>query len=903
MRWIGDLAFRLRALFAPSAMERELDDEMRFHLDMETEKLVARGMTPDEAQRAALRSFGNVTRQKDQARAAWGLNLVSDTRADVRLALRQLKRSPGFAAAAIVTLALGLGANAAIFGVARGALLQSPEVVEPDRLAAVYTTCRRGFPKCSSSWPDLVDYRTRSRTLADLAAYSTVPLNVGEPGSARLASGLLVTGNYFGLLGARVQLGRPILPEDDRLRSPEQVVVLSHELWRDVYASDPAVIGRTVRLNEAPYVVVGVATEGFRGLNLSVRPDVFLPIHSGPALGPAIGAASRESVREARGARWVGTAIGRLVDGATVAQVRDEMDGIAFQLGEQYPDDRAAMDGMRGITVDALPGYILPVGDEATLRRFVFMLIGVVVFSLLMASANLANLLLARATSRGKEIGVRLAIGAGRARLVRQLLTESLVLSALGCIAGVLVAHVMLGLISAFELPGGVVIGDLGVGIDQTVLLFAGVLSVLTALAFGLAPALQATRLNLVHSIKGEWSGRRGGDSHLRRALVALQVGLCLILLVGSGLFIRTLNNSLRTDLGFEPEGVAAARFNLSLLRYSEDEAVAFVDEALRQVRAIGGVQSASMGSLVPFQAGGFRGTFADVHGYELAPDEEVRVDFILTRPGYFETLGLPVIAGRALGVGDVEDSKPVAVINRYMAERYWPGGEAVGGVFTVWDEFDVEVVGVAENALWQTVGEEPTPFVFFSLPQAPSFSTDFLTLIARTDGDAAAMLPAIRERIAAVEPNLSLTFAGTMDDMVARVLMPQRMGMALLSMFGALALILAAVGIYGVVSYSVRRQARDIGIRIAIGANSGEILRGVVLGMVTPVVAGLLIGAVAALGLARTLESFMFEVRPGDPLTFAAIGILLGAVSLVATLVPARWASRLDPMKVLRVE
>ena len=905
MRWITDLRFRLMAAIRPRKMERELREEIEFHLDMETRKYLERGLAEDEARRRALRTFGALERQKAWVRWSWGIGLVQDLNADLRLVLRQLRRNPGFTTTAVLTLSLGIGANTAMFSIADQALLRRPPVLEPQRLAAVYTTCRRGFPKCSSSYPDYLDYRDRSRTFADLAAYSSVPLNVGdEEAGARLATGLLVTGNYFGLLGAQPSLGRLIQPADNLRGASVQAVVLSYGLWQSAFGGDASILGRSVRLNGAPYEVVGVGPKGFRGLDLGLQPDMWIPLFSAPALGPGVGAASGEGVLESRGTRWIGTLIGRLAPGATLSQARSEMDAIAAALGEEFPEARAAIGGPRGITVDAAARYLLPLGSEATLRRFVLVLLGVVGFSLLIAVANLANLLLARATARVKEIGIRLAVGAGRGRLIRQLLVESGVVALSGGVMGLLVARGMVVLLGAFDLPGGVAIGDLAVEPDVRVLLFAFALSLITAVAFGLVPALQATRLDLVNSLKGVWSLRGTRVGHLRKGLVSVQVALCLILLVGSGLFLRSLRNSLSFDLGFRPAGAAVARFNLSLLRYSEDEGTAFVEDVQRRVRALPDVRAASVATLVPFQAGGFLGTFAEIEGYDPAADEEIRVDCVLVEPGYFEALGIPVLGGRAIDEDDVEGAPPVMVVNRQMAERYWPGRRALGGVVRLSGSGTAfRVVGVVENPTWQAVGEAATPFVFLPLRQSPSSVTRFLTLVAGTGRSPDLLLPQLRSVLREADPGLSLTYLRTMDDQVGLALMPERLGSVLLTMFGVLALVLASIGIYGVVSYGVRRQARDIGIRIALGATAPSIVRTVVTSIAAPILAGLILGGAVALLLSRTVESFMFGVPPHDPLVFGAIASLLVAVALVATLIPASRAARLDPMRVLITE
>jgi len=902
---ISDLMFRLRALLFPRTLERDMDEEMAFHLDMETRKYVRQGMSEAAARRRALRRFGSVAREKERAREAWGISLATELLADGRYTLRQLRRNPGFAAAVLVTLALGIGANTAVFSIADRALLRRPPVREPERLAAVYTSCRRGFPKCSSSYPDFLDYRDRSRAFTDMAGYSSVPLIVGDGRASRLERGEVVTANYFTLLGAVPALGRLIQPDDGRRDQPAQVVVVSHEFWRDAMGADSAVVGSTVRLNGAPFTIVGVAARGFHGLELSQEPAIWLPMVTGLVLGESAGAVSDPHVFDERDSRWIGTLIGRLAPDASIARAQAEMDAVAAQLGEAFPEERASVDGVRGITVDPVGSYILPVLASSDLRQFVWLLSGVVGFTLLLAAANVANLLLARASARTREIAVRLAIGAGRGRLLRQLATESLVLALLGGAAGLLVATAILYLLERFELPGGVAIGGLGVGLDATVLAFAVGLCVLTATLFGLLPALGTVRQDLVVAIKGESQSHRAGrQTRLRQALVGVQVALCVVLLVGSGLFIRTLRNALRSDLGFEPHGAVAARFNLGLLQYGPERTMGFVNDLLQRVRAAPGVRAAAVGTLVPFQGGGFRGTFAEISGYEPAPDEEIRFDYLAVSPSYVDALGMRVVDGRAIDDRDIEGSRPVAVINRLAAERYWPNVSAVGGVMTLAQQIEVEVIGVVDDPTWAQVGEAHTPYVFLSMAQVPSLASgSFLTLVARTDRNAVGLVPLIRDRFQSVEATLPLTFLRPVDDMVGDAVMPQRMGTTVLSIFAALALVLAAVGIYGVVGYTIARRSREIGIRIAIGASRARIVLGIVLEMALPVLAGVTAGALIALLLGRTVQVFLYQVRPADPVTFATITLMLVLVTVAAAALPARRAARMDPVRVLGAE
>ncbi|MCG8469539.1 MAG: ABC transporter permease, partial [Gemmatimonadetes bacterium] len=874
MRWFQRLTFRIRSLLTPGRMERELRDEMRFHIEMETDKLTREGHAPEVAARLAEQRFGARARQRDRARWSWGPSLIRDATADSRLVWRQMRRNPGFAIGVIATLALAIGVNTAIFGIADRALLRAPPVLEPDRLAAIYTTCRRGATQCSSSYPDYEDYRDMSSSFEDMAAYSSVPLNVGDVGTARLATGILVTGNYFDVVGVRPAEGRLIQPADDRAGGGELVAVLGHGFWRDALGAPANVVGQDIRLNETRFTVIGIGPPDFHGLNLTAQADLWIPLTAVQALGPGVGGAADIDVLRERRARWIGTVVGRLSAGTPLARAAAEMDAIAARLGEEYPDERAAVDGVRGITVDPIGAYILPLGNEETLRQFVSLLVGVVGLTLLLAAANLANLFLARATARGQEIGVRVAIGAGRERVVRQLVTESLVLSLIGAGAGLLVAQGVIATVRDFDLPGGVAIASLGIGLDPRALGFAILLAVLTALLFGLMPALHASRRDVVAAVKGTSLGRRG-QAPLRKTLVAVQIALCLVLLVGSGLFLKTLRNSLDADLGFEPRGAIAARFNLSLLGYTEERAQGFVDELLAGVRALPGVGHASLGTMVPFQGAGFRGTFADIEGYVPAPDEEIRVDWVVVDQDYFASIGTRLVEGREFNRNDRADAPAVVIVNEHMARMYWGGRSPLGARIQVLGT-ELEVVGVSEDASWLEVNEDARPFVFVPQAQFQTAAQSFLTLVARTDGDPEALLPAIRARFEAADPNLSLTFLRTLKDQVGIALMPQRMGTVLLTLLGALALTLATIGVFAVVSYTVRRRARDIGIRIAVGATEQRIVRSVLGEMALPVVGGLGLGAAVALGLSGTVEAFMYEVAPTDPVTFAAIALLL---------------------------
>ncbi|MCH7565739.1 MAG: ABC transporter permease, partial [Gemmatimonadetes bacterium] len=707
-----------------------------------------------------------------------------------------------------------------------------------------------------------------------------------------------VTGNYFEMLGIAPAFGRLIQPEDDGLRAGVAVVVLSHTFWRDHFQADADIVGRTVRLNGSPFTVVGVSPVGFTGMSLSVRPDLWIPMQAGALLGT--GSIADPDVWEQRGHRWIGRLIARLEPGSTVEQARAEMLAISAQLAEEDPEAR----GPRSVTVDALPGYVLPVGSEADMTRFVWLLSGIVGLTLLLACANVANLLLARASTRAREVGVRLALGAGRGRLVRQLLTESFLLAVLGGAAGLVVALGALALMDTVQLPGGVSIGMLGIELNTGMLAVTFIIAAVTGVMFGLAPAIHATRPDLSSALKGE--PRREGAGRgmgLRKSLVAVQVALCLVLLAGSGLFLRTLQKGLSVDLGIDSEKVALARLPLNLLNYTPEQALAFTDALHARARALPGVTAAGLSTRVPLQQGGALGFFFEVDGYQPAPDEELRVDLVLVTPGYFESLGLPIRQGRTFDASDDEGRSDVTIVSRSMANAYWPDGQAVGGTMRIGGQ-PAEVVGVVDDVTWNSLADEVTSYAFVPLAQSPAQAArSFITLSVRTNGDPQSLLPLIRSEVEALERDLPITVLQTMRDHVNRAMTTQRMGAALLSAFGLLALVLAGVGIAGVVAFTVNRQKRDIGVRIALGATNRDILSIVMMGMAGPILVGIAGGLALALSLTSTVESFLFQVSAKDPLTFVGISFGLVVVAVFATLVPARQATRVDPVRVLKAE
>jgi predicted permease len=823
-----------------------------------------------------------------------------DLRQDVRLSLRALRQAPGYTAAAVLTLALGIGANSAIFSLGNAALMRAAPVRSPETLVAVWTTCRAGDARCSSSYPDYLDYRDRSALLEDLAGYAFTRANLRGDGGARLLSVQASTGNYFELLGVDTAVGRTFTPEDERER--RLVAVLTEELWNDQFGGDPGIVGRRVRLNSATFEIIGVTAEGFRGLHLGDGPDIFVPLLSGPAL--ETGYPEDDSRFTQRGSRWISQLVGRLAPGATVEQARAELLAISDQLAAEDPGAR----GPRRVTVESARQLIGPASDSGELSRFVWLLGGVVGFTLLLACANLANLLLARASGRQRELGVRLALGATRSRIARQMLTESIVLALLGGAAGLLVGGWLLSLLAGYQLPGGISIGRIGAGLDPLALAFTAALALLTGVAFGMAPALQATRVELDAGMRAGGRGVVAGGGRLRGALVAVQLALCLVLLTGAGLFLQALRNGLDSDLGFPVGGLAVAAVDLGVLQYGPEQGRAFTDTLTERLEALPGVTAAGIGTRAPMLPGGTATMLHSVEGYQPGADEELRLEYTFVSEGYLRALGLPLLHGGSFTGSESPESRPM-IVNRDMAERWWPGRAATGGRVYF---FDAEagpgqtgdIVGVVENTKWDDGITTPDyPFAYLPLAASASWVSGRVVILARTQGDAGALLPALRAELAAVEPDASIMTLATMESLLDDVLMPQHMGARLFGWFAVLSLVLAAIGIYSVMAYSVSQRRRDIGVRMALGATRSDIVLLVVGGIAVPLVAGLAGGLGIARLLAGTISGFLYGVSATDPSTIAAVCGGLVAVALLAGLLPARRAMRVDPTVSLRAD
>lgn len=807
---------------------------------------------------------------------------------DLRHAGRFLLKRPGFALAATLSLAIGVGATSAVFSVANSLLLRPPPGIgEPERVVEVGRTMDgRGFD--TFTYPDFLDYRAQAEPLQELAGWRFEQLSYAAGGEAVRVQGLLVSANYFDAVGVRPARGRFFLPEEDENPGAHPVAVVSYRFWRDRLDADPAVLARTLDLNRQSYAVVGVTPADFRGHMTGLQPDVYVPLMMAPHLG-----GEDPSIFEQRNSSWF-HALGRLAPDATLEEANAALATVADRLRQRFPDSHSRR-GARAVQIGPVPG-----GGRGPVTAFLGFILGLTAIVLLVTCANVAGMLLARAAARGKEVAIRLALGSGRARLVRQLLTESLGLFALGGLAGVGLAYAVTRTLEALPLPVPVPV-ELSFAPDGRVLLFALALSLLTGIAFGLAPALQATTPDLVPALKEETGSGRGQGARLRRGFVAAQVALSAILLVSSGLFLRALQRVASADLGFRAEGVEMLSLDLSLDGYEEEEGATFYRRLLEEAQRIPGARTAALANDLPMDLSS-HGTPIYPEGWEDRDRPGLPADFNVVSSGYFETLGIPLLRGRPLEPRDDAGATPVAVVSRELARRVWGDEDPLGRRFR-WGGSErplLTVVGVVEDTPNQLVTDGPEPMVYLPLSQHYRASMNLLVASARP---AATLGPAMRSTVRALDARLSLTPVQSVSSYTRIGIIPQRVAAVVSAALGALALLLSGVGVYGVVAYAVARRTREIGIRMALGARRGQVLRLILASGLRTALPGLVLGGVAALGLGRLIRSFLLGVPSGDPVTFGTVAAVLLAVVVAGALLPARRAAAVEPMRALRVD
>jgi predicted permease len=808
---------------------------------------------------------------------------------DVRYGVRRLQKTPGFTLIAVVSLALGIGANTAIFSLVNTALLRPLPVNEPQQLVGVVGTLHSGADDTAQSYLNYKDYRDRNQVFSGLLAYHFSAVSLGAVGTSARVWGLLVSGNYFDVLGVRPALGRGFLPEEDEARGAHPVVVLGYGCWQSRFGGARDIVGRSISINGQPFTVVGVAPQGFGGTDVAFASEVFIPLAMAPQIEPG------GNLLDDRRDDDI-LVIGRLKPNVTREQAEASLKILTEEMAREHPNDDAG----RGVRLRT-PG--LPMLGEVrdSVITFSAVLMGVVGLVLLLACVNLANLLLARATERRKEVAIRLALGASRFRLVRQLVTESVVLSLAGGAAGLLLASWINGLVNSIKLPVDFPL-LIDLRLDWRVLAFTLAVSVLTGVLFSLLPALQSSKPDLVPALKEEGQLAGFQRSRLRNSLVVAQVALSLVLLVCAGLIVRGLQAARSVRPGFNPDHAVELSFDLHMQGYDERRGGAFERELIGRVRQLPGVRSAALTDSMPLSLDFESSTvYAEGQPFKSASELPLAVPFTVG-PDFFKTLEIPLVAGRDFDERDGAKDARAAIVNETFARKFWPGQEALGRRFSLSGPGDayLTVVGVAADGKYETLAEEPQPAFYRPLPRDHA---GFLILVARVEGDPQAAIAAIRREAQQLDPTLPLFGVKTLNEQMQVPLFPARVAAIVLGSFGVMALLLAAIGIYGVMSYVVAGRTREIGLRMALGADHSRVLRLIVGQGARLAAVGLAVGALAAFAAARLLTSLLYGVSPGDPLTFAAVALLLAGVALLACYVPARRAAKVDPMVALRYE
>jgi putative ABC transport system permease protein len=797
---------------------------------------------------------------------------------DLRYALRQLIKAPGFTAVAILTLALGIGACSAIFSVVNVVLLRPLDYPEPGRIVAIRETQLPQFPEFSVSPPNYLDWEKQTKSYEYLAAYGGASVNLTGEGEPQRLVGVKATAHYFDAYGVKPVLGRMLLPEEDA-QGKNHVTVLSYPFWQRVFGGTRDVVGKSIQLNGEPYTVVGVAPAGF---GLTSKVDVWMPMAFKPD----------ETANDARGGHYINV-VGRLKPGVTVAQARAELEVIAAQLAKQYPDSNKGW----GIFMMTLQDY-----SVRDVKPVLYTLLGAVGCVLLIACANLANLLLARATARHREISIRAALGASRARLVRQLLTESVVLSLCGGAAGLLLAR--WGLDALLALAPTSLPRLTEIHLDSGVLLFSLALSVVTGLVFGIAPAWLAARADVNEALKQGTRGSTEGGARgrLRSALVVIEVTFALMLLGGAGLLARSFIQLSHVDPGFIPENATLLRLSLPQKKYAmPEQQTAFANALLDRVKALPGVQAAGLTHSMPL-VGDYVLGFNIEGRAAIDPSDLPSTNYYAVTPDYFRAMGIRLVRGRVFTPQDDAKAPRVAIINETMARQFFPNEDPIGKRLNITNGPDTwrEIVGIVGDIKQYGVDKATSAQSYEPFAQVP-FSS--INVVIRTNGPPAALLGAIRPTVYAVDKDQPIGAIRPLEEIVADSIARQRFAVTLLTVFSLVALVIAAVGIYGVMAYNVVQRTGEFGIRMALGAQQRDVLRLVLTQGGKLIGLGLVVGLAATLAASRAMASMLFNTSAQDPLTLGTITLLLGAVALIACLLPANRATKVNPIEALRAE
>ena len=910
-RWFYTLPLRLRSLLQRRRVEGELEEEFQFHVEQKTEQYIARGLDPEEARHAAMRDMDGPEQRKEECRDMRRLNFVNDLVQDLRYGFRMMRRSRGFTMVAVLSLALGIGATTAIFSLVNAVMLKMLPVKHPEQLVVIDWRAKtwprishsgntwgpRGGPITASSisYPAFRQLRAQNQVLSDLFVFADLEqAHLTVDGYAEIASGHLVSGNYFSGLGVQAVEGRTFTDQDDR-PDAEPVAVISFRYWNRRFGMDPAAVGKRVEVNSVPVLVIGVTPREFFGVSPGDYPDIWIPVSLQPRIAPQWGG-EKKSLLGAASDWWV-QPWGRLKPGVSEQQARAALDVIFRQSITAGLSSPLAPESMASIQIN--PGSRGLDDLRSEFSQPALILMSVVGLVLLIACANVANLPLARAIARQREAAVRLALGAGRLRLVRQSFTESVLLASLGGALGLVLAFQGGELLLALMSPGETPL-QLDVRPDAHILAFCVVISLLTGVLFGLAPALRSTRIDVCPVLKGAAGSVKGGSGRSRwslsKVLVAAQVAVSLLLLIAAGLFVRSLQKLNSMDVGFNRENLLLFGIDGSLSGYKNEQLGGLYSRIQESVEALPGVRSASLSRHSLIGDGSSRSGIS-VPGYANRPDEEMPVYGNRVGPGFFETIGIPILLGRGLTIHDNETAPKVVVINEALARRYFSNQSPLGRRVS-WNNKDCKIVGVAKDAKYHNMREEVQPTVYEPYLQS---GVGRMIFEVRTAGDPGSIIPIVRRAVASVDRNLPLYNVGTQVQQIDSYLIQERLFAKLTGCFGALAMLLASIGLHGVMSYAVARRTGEIGIRMALGAQRRDVLWQVLRETMLLVAIGLIIGLPAALASTRLIRNQLFGLKPTEPFTILVATLLLVLVAVFAGYLPARRASRLDPMVALR--
>lgn len=818
---------------------------------------------------------------------------------DLKYALRTFVKNPKFAALAVVSLGLGIGVNTAVFSVFSAVVLQSSPVADPDKLMQLYTSDRQNPGYLNTSFPNFSDYREQNEVFTGMTAFSMLPLALSSGGEAERLWGAIVTGDYFSVLGVKALRGRVFTADDDKVPGGHSVAIISYNLWQRRFGADNNVIGQEITLNGHVFTVTGITPQGFNGTDLGLSPEVWVPMMMHGEVIPAFDWMNKRQML------WI-SVIGRLKNGVSLEQAQASMSGLASHLEEAYPDVNA----QRGVTLVPLEEAKLTLimrltgGTRNNLNLIMTLLLVVSGAVLLICCANVASLLLSRASARRREIAVRLAVGATRGRLIRQLLTESLALALMGGVVGLLLALWTSNIIGALRPPGPVPLG-IEIKLSGTVLAFTLLISLLTSVLLGVVPAMASSRPNLVQEMKGQSfpTGRGPLKLALRDFFVIFQVALSLLLVVGAGLFLRSLQHANSINLGFNSERLLVMSFDVRLIGYSPAQGKDFFKNVIERVESLPGIRGASLAESLPLEAGAVRRNIK-IEGADQRSDsdERILIHSNIVGPRYFEVMGIPLLHGRDFTAQDNEDAPRVVIINEAMAQRFWPDKEPLGKRISINGAQGpyMEIIGISKNTIVRSIGEAALPY--FCLPRLQNYYPQS-KLIAQTAMNPLAVLETVRNEVKNIDSRVPVFDAKVFSQHIGESLWAVRVGAGLLSIYGIVALALAIIGVYGVMSYWVSQRTREIGIRIALGAQSSTVIKTVLRKSFTVVAIGMTVGLAGAFLTMRVASNLLYEISPIDMVTYLGTVLILLAVALVASLFAARKAIRIDPLIALKHE